>query len=152
MWNLISVEGLNKDAVSGICAVLAKPIVRINKDSRHDLGYKVKLSIDFRGDMFLLSKLQRVFTQNGIYSTLKESESKVRPRPILRIGRIDQIRNFQEVYLQDALDETNIIYSGKEDSKETWLTFLLILINVESKKHLTAKGLDEIFRLKGLIE
>ena len=151
MWNLASVVGMNKDVVTGVCSVLAKPVVVINRESRHDLGYKVKLSIVIRGDMYLLTKLHRVFSQNGIYSTIKDEESKVRPRPILRIGRLEHIRNFLSTYLLDALDDDSPLYIGSVNSKELWLTFLLILSKVEDKEHLTAKGLDEILKLKGVL-
>ena len=143
--------GLNKDVISGVCAILAKPVVVINRDSNHDLGYKVKLSIVLRGDMHLLTKVQRVFMQNGIYCTIKDVESKVRPRPILRIGRLEHIRNFQSTYLQNALDDDNALYIGDETSKESWIRFLTILAIVEGKKHLTADGLDEIMKLKGVL-
>lgn len=151
MWNTASVVGLNKDVISGVCAILAKPVVVINRDSNHDLGYKVKLSIVLRGDMHLLTKVQRVFMQNGIYCTIKDVESKVRPRPILRIGRLEHIRNFQSTYLQNALDDDNALYIGDENSKESWIRFLTILAIVEGKKHLTADGLDEIMKLKGVL-
>jgi hypothetical protein len=151
MWNTASVVGINKDVVTGVCSILAKPVVVINRDNNHDLGYKVKLSIVIRGDMHLLTKLHRVFAQNGIYSTIKDVESKVRPRPILRIGRLEHIRNFQSTYLHDALDDDSPLYIGNEDNKDSWLRFLLILSRVEDKKHLTAKGLDEILKLKGVL-
>jgi len=151
VWNTASVVGLNKDVISGVCAILAKPVVVINRDSNHDLGYKVKLSIVLRGDMHLLTKVQRVFMQNGIYCTIKDVESKVRPRPILRIGRLEHIRNFQSTYLQNALDDDNALYIGDETSKESWIRFLTILAIVEGKKHLTADGLDEIMKLKGVL-
>ena len=149
MWNLTDVTGLNRDIITGVCAILAKPVVVINKDDKHDLGYKVKLSIVIRGDMFLLQKIQRVFTQNGIYSTIKDSESKVRPRPILRIGRLEHIRNFVEAYIPDAHD--SLLTIGSEESKDNWMRFLVILSIVENKRHRTAKGLDEILRMKGVL-
>ena len=101
--------------------------------------------------MHLLTKVQRVFMQNGIYCTIKDVESKVRPRPILRIGRLEHIRNFQSTYLQNALDDDNALYIGDETSKESWIRFLTILAIVEGKKHLTADGLDEIMKLKGVL-
>jgi len=149
MWNLTSITGLNKDIITGVCAILAKPVSVVNKDKNHDLGYKVKLSIVIRGDMFLLQKIQRVFMQNGIYSTIKDFESKVRPRPILRIGRLEHIRNFVEAYIPDAHD--SLLTIGSEESKENWMRFLVILSIVENKRHRTAKGLDEILKLKGVL-
>jgi hypothetical protein len=149
MWNLTSIEGLNKGVITGVCAILAKPVVEINKDKNYKLGYKVKLSIAIRGDMYLLGKIQRVFTQNGIYSTIKDVESKIRPRPILRIGRIEHMRNFQAAYIADVSDSNFFI--GSEDSKDSWERFLAILTIVEYKRHRTAKGLDEILKLKGAI-
>jgi hypothetical protein len=149
MWNLTSVVGLNKDIITGVCAILAKPVSVVNKDKNHDLGYKVKLSIVIRGDMFLLQKIQRVFMQNGIYSTIKDVESKVRPRPILRIGRLEHIRNFVEAYIPDAHD--SLLTIGSEESKDSWMRFLVILSIVENKRHRTAKGLDEILRMKGVL-
>ena len=71
-------------------------------------------------------------------STLEEIESELN-------------RSFHVLDDPNALDEDNALYIGDEGSRDVWLKFLLILANVEGKKHLTSEGLDEILKLKGVL-
>ena len=124
----------------GIFIGLANCDIRIESNYRSNLGYQVKPRLQVRGEIDFLNALQRSLLQHNIVAKIKEQESKVRPKPILRITKISDLHKICEMIPQSLADARN-----------QWTEFRTVIEIMNNKEHLTLDGLDRILMIKGLI-
>jgi len=126
--------------IIGILIGIANCDIRIESNYRSNLGYQVKPRLQVRGEMTFLSDLQRSLLQYNIVAKIKEEESKLRPKPILRITKITDLQKICEM-----------IPANLADAREQWEEFRTVINIMNNKEHLTLEGLDKILMIKGLI-
>lgn len=124
----------------GIFIGLANCDIRIESNYRSNLGYQVKPRLQVRGEIDFLNALQRSLLQHNIVAKIKEKESTVRPKPILRITKISDLHKICEMIPQSLADARN-----------QWTEFRTVIEIMNNKEHLTLDGLDRILMIKGLI-
>ena len=124
----------------GIFIGLANCDIRIESNYRSNLGYQVKPRLQVRGEIDFLNALQRSLLQHNIVAKIKEKESTVRPKPILRITKISDLHKICEMIPQSLADARN-----------QWADFRTVIEIMNNKEHLTLDGLDRILMIKGLI-
>jgi len=124
----------------GILISLANCDIRIESNYRSNTGYQVKPRLQLRGEMDFLLEVQRSLLHSNILSKIKEVESKLRPKPILRITKIADLHKICE-----------IIPSELSDARNQWDDFRTVINIMNNKEHLTLEGLDRILMIKGLI-
>ena len=124
----------------GIFIGLANCDIRIESNYRSNLGYQVKPRLQVRGEIDFLTDLQRSLLQHNIVAKIKEKESTVRPKPILRITKISDLQKICEMIPQSLADARN-----------QWTEFRTVIEIMNNKEHLTLDGLDRILIIKGLI-
>lgn len=130
----------SKDMLIGILLSSAKPEIQIIKDSNSQIGYRVRLKINLRGKGQYLMAIRRTLSQHNISASFSTRESEARPRPILRVGGIKNIYKL-----------CDLIPSGIPDRNDDWTSFAEAVNIVANNEHLTLEGLDNLFRIKGLI-
>lgn len=130
----------NKSHLVGILIGLANCDVRIESKYRSTLGYEVKPRLQIRGEMDFLQQVKRSLSQHSIVCSIKEKESKVRPKPVLIIRRINNLHKL-----------CNMIPPMFADARNQWTDFRTVIELMNEKKHLTLEGLEKILRIKGLI-
>tara|TARA_R100001440_G_scaffold38658_2_gene58286 strand:+ start:630 stop:1028 length:399 start_codon:yes stop_codon:yes gene_type:complete len=130
----------SKDTLAGIFLSLGNYEILIEKDERLSIGYKVKLRISIRGSEDFLLAVQRSLLQNEITSRYIEQESKSRPRPILKIGGIQNIVYILQTFCRDL-----------PNAKGDLDTFRKATRIVAEARHLRLDGLEELFKLKELM-
>ena len=128
-----------KEQLQGILLTLPKCEIHINQTKNIDIGYRVRLRVNFRATSEFLLALQRTLTQYDIKSTYKDIEHKSRPKPILRVG------GHKDVYLLSKL------IPNLPDAKNEWSKNLEIIDIVSSGRHLELPGLERIFELKEVL-
>ena len=129
----------SKDMLAGILLGASKVDFNIERANDSQIGYRVKLKLIIRADLFFLKGIQRSLEQHQISSNLKEKESKTRPKPILKIGGIKNL--YKITQLVPVLP----------DAKGEWEAFREVVKLLDENKHRTAEGLDRILQLKGVI-
>ena len=129
----------SKDMLAGILLGASKVDFNIERANDSQIGYRVKLKLIIRADLFFLIGIQRSLEQHQISSNLKEKESKTRPKPILKIGGIKNL--YKITQLVPVLP----------DAKGEWEVFREVVKLLDENKHRTAEGLDRILQLKGVI-
>lgn len=130
----------SKEMLQGILISCPKPECNITKNDASSIGYRVRLKISFRGNENFLLALQRTLLQHGITSTLKERESKTRPKPILKITKNSEIGKVLDI-LPPKLDNSNV----------EWDDFMRIFSIVYNGKHLSLEGFEDILKIKELV-
>ena len=129
----------SKDMLAGILLGASKVDFNIERANDSQIGYRVKLKLIIRADLFFLIGIQRSLEQHQISSNPKEKESKTRPKPILKIGGIKNL--YKITQLVPVLP----------DAKGEWEVFREVVKLLDENKHRTAEGLDRILQLKGVI-
>jgi hypothetical protein len=132
-------EVLTKEQLQGILLSLAKTEITVNRNESNIVGYTVRLRIHFRSNLEFLTVIQRTLLQYGIECLLKETESKVRPRPILYVGKLH--------YINKLID----IVPKLPDHHNQWDGFKLATKIVLEGNHHTQEGIDDILRIKGVL-
>lgn len=130
----------NHDQLIGILISLAKPEIHVSRASNTNIGYRVRLRVNMRGDSTFLLWVHRTLQQKGIDSKYKEQEHKSRPRPILTIGGLLNIWKLCE-----------LIPNHMPDAKNSWRTLKEVVSIIDKGEHHTLEGLDKILSLKGEI-
>ena len=130
----------SKDMLIGILISQAKIDFHIERNESAYMGYSVRLKLKIRAEEPFLLALHRSLLQHDIQSKYHAIEHKARPKPILKIGGI---KNLYKV--------CSLVPKGLPDSKGEWPMFRTLVNLISQGEHRTAKGLDEIFKLKGLI-
>ena len=130
----------SRQQLEGILLTLAKPEIHVSRTEDTNIGYRVRLRINFRASEEFLLMLARTFEQKTIKYTYKAEEHKSRPRPILTVGR-----------LADIWKVCQCVPSNLPDTKNVWTDFKQIVSLIDNGAHLTLDGLDRILELKGEI-
>ena len=129
----------SKEMLIGIFLGSAKMDFSVQRANDAQIGYRVKVKLLFRAEESFLVALARSLEQHQIGYVTKKSESKARPKPILSIGGVKNL--YKVMQLVPSLP----------DHKEEWETLREVIELLSENKQNTAKGLDRIFELKGLI-
>tara|TARA_Y100000296_G_C5145146_1_gene243265 strand:+ start:16 stop:411 length:396 start_codon:yes stop_codon:yes gene_type:complete len=130
---------LTKEQLQGVLLSLAKTEITVNRNEENIVGYTVRLRVHFRSNLEFLTAIQRTLLQYGIEGLLKETESKVRPRPILYIGKIHYVKLLSEL-IPDIPDHRN-----------QWNGFKRAVDIVYNGGHHSQEGIDEILTIKGVL-
>jgi len=130
---------LTREQLQGILLALPKTEITISRDERHIVGYAIRLRVHFRADIDILNAINRTLLQYNISAKLKPVESKVRPRPILSVGGIDNI----------AL--LCAIVPNLPDHRNQWPDFKSAVNIVSNGEHYAQEGIDAILKIKGLL-
>ena len=130
----------SKDMLTGIFLAKANGHISITKNNEIMIGYRTKLSINVRGSSQFLKAIQRSLVQYGIESNYKEKQNKSRPTPILIITGIKNIALVVHHFLVDLPDASNNLVDFKKAVRI-----------VAEAKHLQLDGLEELFKLKGVM-
>ena len=112
----------------------------IERVSDSKMGYRIKMSLVLRAEKDFLLAVKRTLLQHGVSSNYKESESKIRPKPMLRIGGV------KNLYII-----TEMISPLLPDAKGEWETLREVIEILNENLHRTSEGLDRIFELKGVL-
>lgn len=128
----------SKDTLKGIFLSHPKAEIIVSKDGNTSLGYRTRLRITLRGKESFLLAVHRSLYQHGIDSRILKTESSHRPRPVLRITGVENLRKFMNTFI---LDFSNV----------DWHSFDKTLRMVEKGEHLTSEGFDDILEMKGAI-
>ena len=123
----------------GILLSAGKLDFNIERANDAQIGYRVRVKIILRADLFFLIGVRRSLEQHQISSSLKVKESKTRPKPILKIGGIKNLYKITE------------LVPVLPDAKGEWEVFRELVDLISENKHRTSSGLDRILELKGLI-
>ena len=126
--------------LQGILLTLARPELTIYANEKKHIGYEVRVRVIFRADsMDFIENLNDSLRAFHVDSNIKESESKIRPKPMLRVSGIENLRILCG------------LVPNKPDSKGQWRTFTQAVGIIFNGEHTTQEGLDELLRLKGEI-
>lgn len=130
----------SKDMLIGILLSSARPELQIIRDDDSNIGYRVRLKTIIRGNEDFLKGIKRSLLQHEITSSLSLKESKLRPKPILRIGGIKNIYKLNHLIDVGVFDRNNL-----------WPEFKEVISIVSNGEHLTLEGLERLFKIKELI-
>jgi hypothetical protein len=126
--------------LQGILLTLARPELTIYANEKKHIGYEVRVRVIFRANsMSFIESLNDSLRAFHVESTIKERESKIRPKPMLRVSGIENLRILCG------------LVPDKPDSKRQWKNFTLAVGIIFNGEHTTQEGLDELLRLKGEI-
>ena len=131
---------LSLEMVQGVLLASARPELTIYRNEKKNLGYEVRARVFFRADSehFLLY-IQEALLNEGIETQFRESESKVRPKPVLWVSGIV------------GLIALSRLVPDVADAKNKWDYFKLALETIYEGEHNTQEGLDKLLELKGLL-
>ena len=130
----------SKDMLIGIFLAKANGHISITKNDEILIGYRTKLSINIRGSADFLHAIQRSLIQYGIESNYKAQQSKSRPTPILIITGIKNVALVVHNFLVKLPDANN-----------NFADFKKAVRIVAEARHLQLEGLEELFKLKGVM-
>lgn len=106
----------------------------------YNLGYKVRLRMNFRASEAFLLALGNTLDKKSIKYLYKEKEHRSRPRPILTVsGKVNIWKLCQ------------LVPENLPDSKNMWSDFKEILDIIDRGEHLTLEGFEKILIIKGEI-
>jgi hypothetical protein len=125
--------------LEGILLSMAKPEIHISRANNTQLGYRVRVRVNFRGSKDFIYGLQRTLNQKGIDCSAKDFEHKSRPRPILTVGGMVNLWKLCK------------LVPDLPDAKNAWPTFKKVVEIIDNGEHHTLQGLDKILQLKGEI-
>tara|TARA_R110001592_G_scaffold43687_4_gene141303 strand:- start:3962 stop:4357 length:396 start_codon:yes stop_codon:yes gene_type:complete len=129
----------SKEMLIGVFLGSAKMDFSVQRAKDTQIGYRVKVKLLFRAEEPFLQALARSLEQHQIGYVKKRSESKARPKPIISIGGVKNL--YKVMQLVPSLP----------DHKGEWETLREVIELLSENKQNTAKGLDRIFELKGVI-
>lgn len=127
----------NKDILIGILISSCKIDYKIENNSKAVLGKTIKLNLSLRATKEFLLAVERSLLQHGITSSLKEKESKTRPKPILKIRGLNNL-----------LKITKLVPILLPDSKNEWILLRELVELISNKEHLKPDGLAKCLLLK----
>tara|TARA_R110002020_G_scaffold193302_1_gene393519 strand:- start:238 stop:639 length:402 start_codon:yes stop_codon:yes gene_type:complete len=131
----------SREMIHGILLSSGRPELTIYRNEKKHIGYEIRLRINLRADNleFLLC-VQRALADLNIICKVKESESKVRPKPILWVSGVVNVVRVCE-----------LMESNYPSSKNQWGTFKEAATMIYRGNHTTQEGFDELLKLKGEI-
>lgn len=130
----------NNDQLTGILISIAKPEIHVSRAANTNIGYRVRIRVNIRGNREFLLGVQRALDKKTIKTSFKDKEHKSRPRPILSIGGIVNLYKL-----------CNLVPDNLPDAKGSWNTFKQIVNIIDNGEHHTLEGLDRILQIKGEI-
>ena len=126
--------------VQGILLSSARPELTIYRNEKKNLGYEVRTRVFFRADnRHFLFALQEALAILNIGAQYRDTESKVRPKPVLWVSGISNLI---------ALCR---LVPNYPDAKEIWEGFHDAVNLIYDGEHNTQEGLDELLIIKGLL-
>ena len=131
----------NTEQLQGILLSIGRPELTIYRNEKKDVGYEIRIRINIRADnLEFLTDIQEGLKELNIDSSVKEIESKIRPKPILWISGIVNIRNI-----------CFMLPEKSNSNKSNWCNFREAATIIYMGEHSKQSGLDELLRLKGEI-
>tara|TARA_R110000751_G_scaffold79711_3_gene160684 strand:+ start:11459 stop:11854 length:396 start_codon:yes stop_codon:yes gene_type:complete len=130
---------LTREQLQGVLLSLAKTEITVNRNEENIVGYTVRLRVHFRSNIEFLTSIQRTLLQYGVETLLKDRESKVRPRPILYVGKIMYVKMLSD------------IVPALPDHRNQWVGFKRAVDIVCDGGHHSQEGIDEILQIKGVL-
>ena len=130
----------SKDMLIGILLSSSKVDFNIERTADSLMGYRVRLKLVVRADSIFLEGVRRSLAQHQITCSVKQKESKSRPKPILKIGGIKNLYKL-----------TQLVPENLPHSKSEWVEFRELVDLISNHKHKTSEGMERIFELKGVI-
>lgn len=130
----------SKDMLIGILLSSSKVDFHIERTADSLMGYRVRLKLVVRADSIFLEGVSRSLAQHQIICSVKQKESKSRPKPILKIGGIKNLYKL-----------TQLVPENLPHSKSEWVEFRELVELISNHKHKTSEGMERIFELKGVI-
>ena len=130
-------EMLTRGQLQGVLIAIAKPSFAITKDERYATGYNVRLGMRMKTNLDLSRAIHRTLLQHGI----KARDSKNEPA---NKGHIS-VTGKDNLYKLYELIPLTLPTVGD------WMRFRRALDIVSEGKHQTQEGLDELFKIKGLL-
>ena len=130
----------SKDMLIGIFLARANGHISLTRNKQILIGYRTKLSINIRGSANFLLAVKRSLAQYSIFPKYKTRQSENRPTPILTITGVRQIALVVTNFLVDLPDANNNLANFKQAVKI-----------VAESRHLQLEGLEELFKLKGVM-
>jgi hypothetical protein len=126
-------EMLTREQLQGVLISIAKPQFLITRDERYATGYCVRLSITIGTNRDLLTAIIRTLLQ---YEIVAKPYSNGKS---LKVNGNDNLCKLLELIPKTL------------PAKANWMRFSQALEIVKDSKHQTQEGLDELFRIKGLL-
>lgn len=130
----------SKEMLIGILLSSSKVDFNIERATDSLMGYRVRLKLVMRADSIFLEGVNRSLAQHQITCSIKQKESKSRPKPILKIGGIKNLFKLIE-----------LVPENLPHAKSEWVEFRELVELISNHKHKTAEGMERIFELKGVI-
>ena len=131
---------LSKEMVQGILLSSARPELTIYRNEQKNLGYEVRTRVFFRADnrQFLYA-LQEALAMLNVGAQYRDTESKVRPKPVLWVSGISNLVSLCR------------LVPDYPDAKKVWGGFSAAIGLIYDGVHNTQEGLDALLIIKGLI-
>jgi hypothetical protein len=130
---------LTREQLQGVLLSLPKTEITVRRDERHIVGYAVRLGVHFRANENFLTAIHRTLHQYEIESKWKDVESKVRPKPIVSIRGVENLRKVCD------------LVPTLPDYRNQWDNFKQVVLLVENDDHYSQEGIDEILHIKGVL-
>ena len=131
----------SEEMLHGILLSSGRPELTIYRNEKKHIGYEIRIRINLRADnLEFLLYVQRALVELNVISKIKESESKIRPKPILWVSGIINV-----IRVCELLD------SDLPSSKRQWVLFKEAAQMIYRGEHSTQDGFDELLKLKGEI-
>lgn len=128
----------SKEFIQGAFLSHGNPEVSIVRNGT-EIGYRVRVRVCLRGNKDFLLGMQRSLLQHEIESKYKDEEHSARRKPILTITKLSEVMKLINMLPLDL------------PTNADWDTLSKTAFMVSQKQHLTARGLDEILKMKGVL-
>tara|TARA_R110002012_G_scaffold86582_1_gene214943 strand:+ start:3497 stop:3895 length:399 start_codon:yes stop_codon:yes gene_type:complete len=130
----------SEEMVNGILLSSGRPELTIYRNEKKHIGYEIRLRVNLRADnLEFLDCVKLTLESLNITCKVKESESRVRPKPILWISGVVNVVRVCE------------LIGDLPSSKNQWDTFKDAAQMIYRGQHTTQEGFDELLKLKGEI-
>ena len=137
----------SREMLTGILLSKAQFHCRVQTDEKMKIGYAIKLAIDIRMPSYdFLCGVARAMTNYGVESKVRRNESVRRKSPILSVRGIKNIQSILNIIVSETPYTWNNL-----NHNDTLNPFVRIASIVDTKQHRTLKGLEEILKLKGVL-
>ena len=130
----------SREIIHGILLSSGRPELTIYRNEKKHIGYEIRLRVNLRADnLEFLDSVKIALADLNVISKVKESESKIRPKPILWVSGVVNV-----VRICDLIGDL-------PSSKDQWTTFKEAAQMIYRGEHTTQNGFDELLKLKGEI-
>ena len=129
----------SREIIQGILLSSGRPELTIYRNEKKHIGYEIRLRVNLRADnLEFLNYINVALEGLNISCKVKESESKIRPKPILWVSGVVNVVRVCE-----------LMESNYPSSKNQWETFKEAAQMIYRGEHTTQAGFDELLKLKG---